>query len=50
MPKPRKNEKRSDFVSRCVRQRRQEGQKEDVNQSVAICYSIWKKRHKKGKK
>jgi len=50
MPKPRKNETRSDFVQRCVQRRRQEKQKEDVNQSIAICYSIWKKRHKKEKK
>lgn len=49
MPKPKKGESKSSFVSRCVRIRQKEHPKENPNQSVAVCYSVYREAHKKGK-
>jgi len=48
MPKPAKGESEGDFVSRFVQARRHEGKKEDIKQSVAIAYEVYRKH--KGKK
>ncbi len=42
MPKPGKNEKQSDFHSRCMKAMTDEGKPED--QANAACYSMWSKR------
>ncbi len=49
MPRPRKNEKRAEYISRCVEVRQKEHPKEHPDQSVAICSSMWKK-YKRNKK
>lgn len=48
MPTPKKGEKRNSYISRCVRVRQHEHPGENVKQSAAICYSMWRK-HKGGK-
>lgn len=40
MPKRRKGEKLSKYVSRCVKVRQREGKDTSVRQSVAVCYSM----------
>ena len=45
MPKPGKNEKKSDFIKRCIPIVISEGKKQD--QATAICYSIWKRSKEK---
>lgn len=42
MPTPRKNETRSDFVSRCIPIVLEDGTAEDNKQAAAVCYSIYK--------
>ena len=42
MPKPRKGEKQSKFMSRCVSDVVAEGK--DQKQAVAICFSLWKEK------
>lgn len=43
MPEPAKGEKRSKYVSRCTSVRQHEHPDEDVKQSVAVCYEMWRK-------
>ena len=43
IPKPKANEKQSDFMMRCVAQISNEYNKE---QAVAICYQKWKENDK----
>ena len=45
MPVPGKNEKRSDFISRCIPIVIHEGTTKDPKQAAAICHSIWRKKH-----
>ena len=45
MPTPRKNEKKSDFISRCIPFVIHEGTTKDPKQAAAICHSIWRKHH-----
>lgn len=40
MPEPREGEDRSDFISRCIPQLRDEGKPQD--QAIAQCHSIWR--------
>ena len=47
MPNPRKNEKKSKFISRCIPEVMKEGYKQ--NQSIAICESKWSERKRKAK-
>ncbi len=49
MPYPKKGEKKSDYVSRCVKIRQNEHPDEDNDQSVAICNSMWDQAKKKKK-
>ena len=48
MPKPRKNEKRSDYISRFITDDRMEEKYPDRKQRLAIAYSEWRK-HRKNK-
>jgi len=41
MPDPADYDNESDFVSACISQRQDEHPDEDVDQSTAICYSMW---------
>ena len=45
IPVPKNNETKSDFIKRCIPYVIKEGKSKD--QSVAICYSIWKNKNKK---
>ena len=47
MPTPQKNERRSDFISRCIPELRDEGKPQD--QAIAQCQSIWRQ-EKQGNK
>jgi len=44
MPSPRKNEKQSDFVNRCVPYVIDEGTAKTRSQAVAICYSLYRRK------
>lgn len=46
MPTPRPNEKRNDFISRCIPELRDEGKPQ--NQAIAQCHSIWRQDKKQG--
>lgn len=50
MPNLGVNEKKSDFVPRCVSVRQKENPGEDQKQSVAICHSMYRDMKKKRKK
>ena len=43
--KPRKNESKEDFISRCVSE--EVGSGYEQTQAVAICYSKWKEHKRK---
>ena len=45
MPVPGNDEKRSDFISRCIPIVIHEGTTKDPKQAAAICHSIWRKHH-----
>jgi phage head maturation protease len=47
MPTPRPNEKRSDFVSRCIPIVLDDGTAEDNKQAAAVCYSMYKQAKEK---
>jgi len=49
MPKPNKNEKEDDFISRCIPIVIEEGTTDDPDQAAAICHSMWEEEHEKGK-
>lgn len=40
---PKKGEKRSEFVSRCISSLTNEGEGKDAKQRAAICFSKWRK-------
>lgn len=46
MPKPLPNEKESDYISRCIPIVIKEGTAKDSKQASAICYSMWREKHK----
>ena len=46
LPSPRKKEKQTDFVSRCVSFLSDKKEGQDINQRVAICNSQWRKSKK----
>jgi hypothetical protein len=46
LPDPQKNEKKSEFVSRCVGDLSDKKEFEDQKQRVAVCYSQWEKASK----
>jgi hypothetical protein len=49
MPKPpKKGESKSDFMKRCVPFVKNEGYED--KRAVAICYSMWRKKHPEDKK
>jgi hypothetical protein len=45
MPKPKKGEKRKDFVSRCIPIVLKDGTAKDQDQAVAVCNSMWRRRN-----
>ncbi len=47
MPTPRKNEKKDDYMKRCVPMVMEEGTAKDNKQAVAICMSMFKQHKKK---
>lgn len=48
IPKPKKNEKQGEFISRCISAQSEENIPN--KQKVAICFTTWKESKKKGKK
>ena len=51
MPVPRNNEKKNDFIKRCIIVTRRDGAAKNTNQAVAICNDIWdRERYKDGTK
>lgn len=46
MPTPHKGEKQKDFVSRCIPTVLKEGTAKDNKQAAAICFSMFKQKHK----
>lgn len=42
MPKPKPGESQKDYVSRCIPIRQKEHPGEDVKQSAAVCYSMYR--------
>lgn len=49
LPKPKRNEKQADFVSRCVQDLSDKGEFSTNKQRVAVCYSEFNKSKKKSK-
>ena len=45
LPKPRKNEKQSKFMSRCMSDVTAKKEFPDSKQRVAVCFSSWRKVH-----
>jgi len=45
MPTPKKGETEKEFISRCIPYVLKEGTAKDQKQAIAICYSMWRKRH-----
>lgn len=45
MPKPKPKEKQKDYIARCMRY--PDMQKYSQDQRLAICYDMWRSRHKK---
>jgi hypothetical protein len=41
MPRPRQNETKSEFLTRCVPFVLEEGTAKNQEQAVAICHSLW---------
>tara|TARA_B100001939_G_C16887149_1_gene593631 strand:- start:17 stop:157 length:141 start_codon:yes stop_codon:yes gene_type:complete len=46
MPKPRKQEKQSEYIIRCVADSEMENKYPDRDQRLAVCYSYWRDRNK----
>jgi len=49
MPTPKEGESKNEFMGRCVPMRHGEHPSEPNEQSVAVCFSIWRKAHPKDK-
>lgn len=49
LPKPNKNEKEQEFVSRCMRSETMNKEFPDQKQRAAVCYSQYKKRKQSAK-
>lgn len=45
MPTPNKGESQADFIHRCVPIVMNDGTTDDNKQAVAICGSIWRRKH-----
>ena len=41
MPVPRKDEKKNDFIKRCIIITRKDGAAKNTKQAIAICNDIW---------
>jgi hypothetical protein len=49
MPKPRPNESRGDYISRCVQQVRHEEPGKPIKECLGKCYGMFKQYSSKGK-
>lgn len=49
LPSPKKDEKQSDFISRCMGNSVTNKDFPDQKQRAAVCYAQWKKKKKKSK-
>jgi hypothetical protein len=49
MPVPKEEESRNEFMKRCVPMRHSEHPSEKNEQSVAVCFSIYREHQKKSK-
>lgn len=47
IPKPKKDEKESEFISRCMGDKVMNEDYKDQKQRAAICYTSWKNKDKK---
>ncbi len=47
LPTPNKNEKRNDFIARCVSSPIMQSEYKDNHQRLAICYTQWTRSKKK---
>jgi len=47
IPKPRKNEKQSNFISRCISVLNKRDPNRPNKQIIAICYDTYRKRRRK---
>lgn len=45
MPHPHKDEKRSDYISRCVRQLKREEPGKALKACLGKCYGMWEQSH-----
>lgn len=46
LPKPRKNEKQDDFISRCMSNEEAKKDFPDQDQRVAVCHTQWRNKNK----
>jgi len=44
MPKPKKQEKQSDYISRCMGNDEMKSKYPEQDQRLAVCYSYWRNR------
>jgi hypothetical protein len=47
MPNPEKNEKRPDYISRCVQMLKHEDPKRPTKECLGQCYGMWDEHKKK---
>ena len=46
LPKPRKNEKKDDFISRCMSNAESKKDFPDTDQRLAVCHTQWRRKNK----
>lgn len=49
LPKPKKDEKRKEFVSRCIANLTEKGEFDSSEQRAAVCHDQWEESKKKSK-
>lgn len=45
--KPKKNESKNEFISRCVKDLSDNDEYKDQDQRLAVCYSMWERKDEK---
>jgi len=50
IPNPTGNEERQHFISRCIKTVRHRDPERPLKQVIAICYTAWRKKGKRGQK
>ncbi len=43
MPKPKKNEKKSDYIARCIVDEKMKKKFPEKEQRIAVCFSLWER-------